>query len=262
MNQSKKLCINQSGFTTDFTICTLVTNLPEYEEMVESFNKAGFTEENSEFFYIDNSNGNAHDGYSGLNKFLNTATGTYIIICHQDILLNFDTVNVLKQRIAELDALDPDWAILGNAGFAGFTEKFYRISDPWGSNTHLGTLPAKVKSLDENFLVIKNEANLALSHNLKGFHLYATDLCTIASILGWNAYVIDFHLYHKSAGNCSESFFNSKMEFINKYSKLIKPFAIRTTCTMMLITGCSFFNRVINKKLFYSIKKRLESLRR
>lgn len=242
----------------EFSICTLVTNISEYQEMADSFKKAGFTEENSEFLYIDNSNGNAYDGYTGLNTFLNTAAGKYIIICHQDILLNFDTLDVLKQRIAEIDGIDPDWAILGNAGYGDFNTKLYRITDPWGENQKKGDLPAKAKSLDENFLLIKNEANLALSHNLKGFHLYATDLCSIASILGWNAYVIDFHLYHKSAGSCNESFFASKKAFIDKYSAIAKPFAIRTTCTMMIITGCGFLNRLLNKKFFYSIKKRLD----
>lgn len=261
MKQSNKLCINQSNKTIDFSICTLVTDLQEYEEMLKSFEMAGFTDENSEFLYIDNSNGNAHDGYSGLNKFLNIASATYIIICHQDILLDFDTIHVLKQRISELDILDSDWAILGNAGFAGFTEKFYRNSDPWGSNIHIGELPAKVKSLDENFLLIKNEANLSLSHDLKGFHMYATDLCTIAHFLGWNVYVIDFHLYHKSAGNCNTSFAQARQAFINKYTKILSPLSIRTTCTMMIITSSPKLNWLLNRKIVYSFKKRLENIK-
>lgn len=255
-------CINIADFTINFSICTLVTNVSEYQEMADSFKNAGFDDKNSEFLYIDNSNGNTYDGYSGLNKFLNTATGKYIILCHQDILLNFDNLEVLNQRIAEMDKIDPNWAILGNAGYGDFNTKLYRITDPWGENQKMGDLPAKAKSLDENFLVIKNEANLSLSHNLQGFHLYATDLCIIASILGWNTYVIDFHLYHKSSGSCNESFFTSKKAFIDKYSRIVKPFAIRTTCTMTIITGCDFLNQLFNRKLFYSIKKRLDFLSR
>lgn len=252
--------INELKALKVFSICTLVTNFSEYLEMIDSFKNANFNDENSEFFYIDNSQGNNDDGYTGLNKFLNLATGTYIIICHQDILLKFDHIAILSQRINEMDHFDPNWAILGNAGFNNFTEKHYRISDPWGENTHIGKLPAKVKSLDENFLLIKNEANLALSHDLNGFHMYGTDLCTIASFLGWNAYVIDFHLYHKSGGNCNESFAIAKQSFIDKYAKLIKTLYIRTTCTPMIITSNRFYNRFLNRKFFYSIRKRIENI--
>lgn len=250
--------LTQTTLLYEFSVCTLVTNLQEYQAMVDSFKNAGFNEQNTEFIYIDNSEGNAYDGYSGLNRFLNTADGKYIIICHQDILLNFDNIDTLRQRITEMDTIDPAWAILGNAGYGDFNTKLYRITDPWGENQKVGKLPAKAKSLDENFLLVKNEANLALSRNLKGFHLYATDLCTVAAILGWNAYVVDFHLYHKSAGSCSESFFAAKQAFIEKYSHHSKPFAIRTTCTMMIITSYSFLNSFLNKKFFYSIKKRLD----
>lgn len=242
-----------------FSICSLVTDLDEYSEMINSFKDAGFNDDNSEFFYINNCNGNSDDGFSGLNKFLNLATGTYIIICHQDILLKFDNIEILNQRIVEMNTLDSNWAILGNAGFNEFTKKYYRISDPWGNDTRIGQLPAKVKSLDENFLLIKNEANLSLSHNLIGFHMYGTDLCAIASILGWNAYVIDFHIYHKSGGSCNETFTLAKQSFIDKYSKLLSTLYIRTTCTPMIITSNPFLNRLLNRKIIYSIRKRIEN---
>lgn len=248
----------ENSYIYSFSVATLVTNFLEYQEMVNSFRDAGFDESNSEFIYIDNSNENIEDGYSGINKFLNRAQGKYIIICHQDVLLKYDDVEVLKACLIELDNLDSEWAIAGNAGFASFTQKFYRISDPHGENTQIGKLPANVKSLDENFLVVKNEANLCLSNNLKGFHLYATDLITIAKILGWNAYVIDFHLYHKSGGKCDENFMQTKKDFIQKYSQLMKPLYIQTTCTSMIITSSCFFNMVLNQKLFYSIRKKIE----
>jgi len=253
--------INQFKTVKNYSICTLVTNFTEYKEMVDSFKKSGFSDENSEFFYVDNSEGNSDDGFGGINKFLNLSTGRYIIVAHQDVLLQYDNVDTLEARIREMDELDPSWAILGNAGFRGFREKFYRISDPWGENTSIGSFPAKVKTLDENFLVIKNEANLTLSRDLNGFHMYGADLCTIASILGWSAYVIDFHLYHKSGGNCNESFKDAREAFIDKYTKVLSPLALRTTCTTMIITPHSWLNRLLNRKIFYSLKKRFETLK-
>ena len=63
----------------------------------------------------------------------------------------------------------------------------------WNEPTCWGELPAKVHTLDENFIVVRRAANLSLSHDLDGFHLYGTDLCLIADVLGGNRYVIDFH---------------------------------------------------------------------
>lgn len=248
------------NYIYSFSICTLVTNFIEYEEMVNSFKEAGFSEENSEFIYVDNSKANTEDGYSGVNKFLNIAQGKYIIICHQDVLLRYDDIEVLKACLIELDKLDSAWAIAGNAGFANFSQRFYRISDPHGMDTKIGRLPAMVHSLDENFLVVKNEANLALSRNLKGFHLYATDLITIANFLGWNAYVINFHLYHKSAGKCDPNFIQAKKDYIQKYSNLMKTLYIRTTCASMIITDNYFKNIILNRKFFYSIRRKIEKI--
>ena len=56
--------------------------------MLQSFFSQGFDEEICEFIYIDNSTQNTFEAYAGLNRFLREAKGKYIIICHQDILLN------------------------------------------------------------------------------------------------------------------------------------------------------------------------------
>ncbi|KIM10088.1 MAG: hypothetical protein KU37_11955 [Sulfuricurvum sp. PC08-66] len=239
-----------------FSVCTLVTHHDEYAQMVESFERAGFSQAQTQFLSIDNSKGNIHDGYSGLNRFLGSAQGQYIIVCHQDIELRFDDRATLLARIEELERLDPHWAVAGNAGYGEFNTKLYCISDPWGENQRHGALPARTKTLDENFVLVKNEANLALSHDLRGFHLYATDLCNVAHFLGWHAYVIDFHLYHKSGGSCNEDFRTSKRAFMDKYSRTLHSMSLRTPCAIMFITSSRVWNRIINNNLFYSLRKR------
>jgi hypothetical protein len=187
----------------DYSICTLVNNHREYNQMVCSFRKKGFIEPRCEFLYIDNSRKNEHDGFSGLNLFLRAAKGKHIIICHQDIELINDDIDKLDDRLSELDKIDQKWAVAGNAGGkykSNLGELAIRITDPHGADVSRGPFPSRVTSLDENFILVKAGANLALSGNLSGFHLYATDLCIIASILGYNTYVIDFHLNHKSPG--------------------------------------------------------------
>ena len=243
-----------------FSICTLVTDKEEYSQMLDSFENAGFNSENSEFLYIDNSSSNKYDGYSGVNKFLNKSTGKYIILCHQDILLKFDNIATLNQKIEEMDKVDEDWAILANAGFQDFNNVALRITNPWGEDRKIGDLPSKVHSVDENFILVKNEANLALSNNIGGFHLYGTDLVTIANILGYTAYVIDFHLYHKSGGNANLSFYDNKKRFITKYQEALAPKFIRTPVTPIFLSSSKFLNSLLNRKLGYSLRKRWDKI--
>lgn len=81
----------QAGFLTDHTpiradqrwrdecirysICTIVTRLNEYAEMLASFRAGGFKDPDCELLYLDNTHGNVFDAYSGK------------ILCHQDIVL-------------------------------------------------------------------------------------------------------------------------------------------------------------------------------
>jgi hypothetical protein len=239
-----------------FSICTLVTRKNEYQEMLETFYKKGFTDENCEFLYIDNSAVNKADGYSGLNKFLAQSKGKYTIVCHQDIRLEFDDIDRLKECIEEIDELDQNWAVLGNAGAScDFSMRSIRITDPHGSDKSTSEFPAKVDSLDENFLVIKNGLNIGLSRDLSGFHFYGTDLCLQSSLRGYNSYVINFHLHHLSPGNIDNYFNSCKKDLIKKYEYALRPRFVQTSCTYMHISGFSTLNAFLNNKLIFRLKR-------
>jgi hypothetical protein len=235
-------------FTFKYSICTLVTKKDEYNEMVDSFIKAGFEESFCEYIYIDNSQKNKYEAFQGINRFLSIAKGQYIIICHQDILINHDRIDTLERCIEEINKQDPDWAILGNAGGVDYKKNVYKVGHPSGTIHEVGSLPMRVRSLDENFLLLKNEANLALSHNLSGYHLYGTDLCLIAHVIGYHAYVIDFLITHKSHGNADQSFYELKGKFLKKYRSAFKGLFIRTTITRFFISGSGFKSFLYNTK--------------
>ncbi len=59
-----------------------------------------------------------------------------------------------------------------------------------------------------------------------------TDLCLLASITGYSAYVIDFHLFRKSAGTCETNFYAVTQERINSYRKnyLLKYYVHLVQC--------------------------------
>lgn len=232
-----------------FSICSLVTDLGEYAEMVESFRERGFGGPDCEFLYLDNSESNTFDAFAGYNLFLARASGDYLILCHQDILLLEQGRPELERRLAELDALDPAWALCGNAGGVDGGRLAIRITDPHGADQSTGTFPARADALDENFIVARRDSNLALSHDLSGFHLYGTDLCIVADMLGRTAYVIDFHLRHKSAGKTDAGFYAARRAAIAKYRRAFRTRWIRTTCTAFLVSGTPLLGRVLSTRL-------------
>jgi hypothetical protein len=240
--------INSKKYDFDFSIFTLVNDSIQYNEFLESCDTAGFTNKNTEFCYLNNKENNLHDGFTGLNKAIHIAKGRYIILAHQDIRLNFDGIEVLKKRIAEMENKDPHWGILGNAG-GNFDlgEKFIRISDPNNKNLSFGTFPAVVNSLDENFLVLKSSSLLAFSNDMQGFHFYGTDICQQAIFRGFSCYVIDFHILHLSSGNKNENYFESKQRFINNYQRKLSARFLRTTTTRLYLSGSRFLNFLFNK---------------
>lgn len=232
-----------------FSICTLVTDPGEYSEMVQSFRERGFAGADCEFLYLDNSASNAFDAFTGYNLFLMRASGDYLILCHQDVLLLDQGRSALDQRLAELDSLDPAWALCGNAGGVAGGKLAVRITDPHGADQAVGTFPARALALDENFIVARRDANLALSHDLSGFHLYGADLCILADIGGRTAYVIDFHLRHKSAGNTDAGFYAARRAAIAKYRRAFRTRWIGTTCTTFLVSGLPVMGRALSTRL-------------
>ncbi|KUO55574.1 MAG: hypothetical protein APF80_05440 [Alphaproteobacteria bacterium BRH_c36] len=223
-----------------YTIATLVNDTGQYDSMRASFAAGGFTPLDCEYLFVDNTGCKQTCAYDGLNRALLAARGRHVILCHQDIRLlpGGDSRQELDARLTQLLGQDPDWAVAGNAGGLAPGRLSVRISDPHGRDQRVGDFPVRVASLDENFVVVRRSANLAFSRNLAGFHFYATDLCLVADVLGWNTYVIDFHIEHLSPGTAgSRDFEARKEEFRAKWSKALRPRWIQTTCALLRLDG-------------------------
>jgi hypothetical protein len=241
-----KKITNQSSSTIKYSVCTLVSRHTEYQEMYESFLKAGFDNTNTEYLYIDNAEKNEFEAFGGLNRFLLEAKGEYIILCHQDILLIQDNRQTLENCIAELDRLDPNWALLSNAGASYLKHVVLNVTELDGQTHKFGLFPTKVNSVDESFMLVKRSANLALSNDLSGFHLYGTDICILAEMLGYNSYVVNFNILHKSKGNVDQSFHHIKANLIRKYSMLFKAKYYQTTNTEFYLSNSSWLNKLMD----------------
>ncbi|GAL83820.1 hypothetical protein MYP_1048 [Sporocytophaga myxococcoides] len=244
-----------------FTVGTLVTNKQEYQVMLDSFARAGFNGSNTEFLFCDNSSSNRFDAYSGYNEILSKARGQYIILCHQDIELNYDNISILEERICAVELLDKNWAVLGNAGGLHLKMVFERVTYP-DKEIIRGPFPSKVNTLDENFLLINARSRISFSVDLKGYHFYGTDICLIAQAMGYSCWVIDFNLLHKSSGNMNEDFFEKRTAFIEKYAKAYRWRYLRTTCTTFYIASNVVVAKMISTSFFKFLFKLPLKIRR
>lgn len=242
-----------------YTVGTLVTKPDDYDAMVATFQERGFTPDKAEFLYIDNTGAKQTCAFRGLNAILNAARGRRVILCHQDVRLIGDGRSHLDSCLADLDHIDPAWALAGNAGAVATGQLAIRITDPHGTNRSVGQLPARVMSLDENFIVVRAKARLGFSNDLTGFHLYGPDICLNADVMGWHSYVINFHLAHLSAGNKDTSFAKMEQAFQQKWSQAFAPRWMQTTCTLMRLTGDAVgqFASRLTTKPYEKIARRL-----
>lgn len=243
--EAKKITIKEN-FQYKYSICTLVTNLSEYACMLDSFRNAGFNESDCEFLYSDNSKKNEFEAFSGINRFLREAKGEFVIICHQDVLTTIDDRKKLEEQIRKVTRMDPNWAVLGNAGVNNLYNTSMVITHANKKCYRSGTLPSRVLSLDENFLLVKASSNLAVAGDLKGFHMYGTDICLVAECLGYSAYAIDFHLIHNGRGLVDDSFHRLTERLIRKYSSFFSGRYIKTTITSFYISSNQWMNSFMN----------------
>jgi hypothetical protein len=237
-----------------YSICTLVSDATTYHQMKTSFENNLFNSNNSEFLIVDNIDKNNMDAYEAITYFLKKAQGQFIIICHQDITV-LEPETKLQEILNNMQEAYPHWAILGNAGAKHIKGVVKHITNPNGSIDKIETDAVEVKSLDENFLIIKNQAQLCISNNMKGFHFYGTDLCIQANLKGYSCFVISFMLQHHSNGNFNSSFFKAKNEFISNYTNKIKPQFIETTCARLFLGGNKLQSICGNTKIVFFVIK-------
>jgi hypothetical protein len=220
-----------------FSICTMVNDWVEYEAHQQSWLKMGFGGKDCEFLVSDNSASNKLDGFQSSRLFLNEARGQYIIMAHSDSNPGVTKDKLLK-LLRNLEACDPKWAIVGNAGVDQLGQgilahglQMPRVSGEKGAKRF-----QLVHALDENILIVKAEARLSLSYDLGGFHLYGLDLCDVARRLGRTCYVAPMRWYHGSHGTLNTVFYQKVSEFESKMRNYRRPKLWATNCTFLTVS--------------------------
>jgi hypothetical protein len=227
-----------------FSVCSLVADQTKYDRLLASFARLGFTPENTEFLAADNRNGNVFDGYTWTKTLLAHARGRYVIFCHDDVELIEDGYDALLGWTDWLDRHDPSWLLAGVAGGiykpGGFKHRqlALHISDINGADRRRGTVPGRVETLDECFILMRRTRPVISSYDLNGFHYYGPDICLQAELLGGSSYAIDFHLWHHGQGQKGRPFRQLRRRFAGKYQHFF-PGRILNCTTGPVILGAA-----------------------
>jgi hypothetical protein len=141
---------------------------------------------------------NPQSAPKGLNRGLDTTVAGLVIFVHQDVYLPAGWTDLLLARLAEIEALDANWALVGafgvDMGALG-----------WGPvwSTSLGsivgqvcTVPVPAQSFDELLIVLRRASGVRFDEALPGFHLYGTDIVQSAQKAGFGAWVASLPLIH------------------------------------------------------------------
>jgi hypothetical protein len=179
-----------------FSICCIARDESLYRRMKKSFDINGFS--GDEWFTFDNTSENRFEPYGVVNAVLRQASGEAVIFVHDDVALieGGDDRRKLEQVLRSLEGQDDHWAVASNAG-VGKSGIRMRVSSPHHTDWHANEeYPYRVDAVDEHFLVVRRDANIGVSHDMDGFHMWAADLCMHARLMGCSSYVVDFHVWH------------------------------------------------------------------
>ena len=231
--------------TDAIPIITFVNDADAYADMCRSFRSAGFDAERTSFVALRSGDADESEPYSAISSFIANVSAPYFILCHQDVRPDQGhRVDDFIHAIEEVGRRDPLWAIAGTAGGRRSLTVVRCITDPTGGSTS-HALPARVHSLDENFLVIRTRTGVRCSPGLAGFHFYGPDLCLNALEVGRRSYVIDFHLRHLSAGRRDQGYYTARERFLQRWRRDFRACYVRTTLEVLFLSRWPLLRRVL-----------------
>lgn len=133
---------------------------------------------------------NAPSAAAAYNRALDATDAEVVIFAHHDVYLPPGWDRLLAARLAEVEALDPDWALYGTFGVALDAA---HIGPVWSSS--LGQIvgrvplaPVEVQSFDELLIILRRSSGLRFDEDLAGWHFYGTDIVTQARARGLRAW--------------------------------------------------------------------------
>lgn len=141
---------------------------------------------------------NAPSAANAYNQGLDQTREEIVVFLHHDVYLPQGWDALLRARVDEVAALDPDWALIGAYGVDDTGRGYGPV---WSSSLgqivgYVALTPRDVQSFDELLIVMRRSAGLRFDEGLPGWHLYGTDIVTEARAKGLRAYAAALPLVH------------------------------------------------------------------
>jgi hypothetical protein len=142
-----------------------------------------------------------YDAPRALNAGIKKCNSNVIVLCHQDVLYYEYWVEMLFDRIKEIERKDKKWGVLGTAGIDfkdNVTGAVYMIDGKlqWSATVSEKVYP--VQTVDEHCMIIRKDSGLTFDERLGNWHFYGGDICLNALDRGMINYGILCPLVHNT----------------------------------------------------------------
>lgn len=201
---------------------TCVNNMTQYRNYVVGSLFKNATDRPYETICIPNFS-NPHSAAEALNMGINRARANIVVLCHQDVLFYENWIDMLFERIQEVEQRTKKWGVLGTAGISRRDDTagvVYNMKGrlQWQASKRARVYP--VQTVDEHCMIIKKNSSLRFDPvTFDGFHFYGPDICLSSLSKGFMNFGILCPLVHDSA---SGSLISGKREFMRLLNALAK----------------------------------------
>lgn len=206
----------------ELSFVTCVNNMTQYRNYIVGSLFKNTTERIYETIPVLNF-GNPHSAAAALNIGINKARGNIVVLCHQDVVFYEQWVDMLFERIEEVETRTKKWGVLGTAGISKRDDTVGVVHNMKGRLQWSATKRARVypvQTVDEHCMIIKKNTGLRFDPVIfDGFHFYGPDICLNALSKGFMNFGILCPLVHDSG---SGSLISGKKEFMRLLNALAK----------------------------------------
>jgi GT2 family glycosyltransferase len=239
-------------YKIDVSFVTCVNNLQQYRNYVVGSLFKNDTQKTYEIIPVLNF-GNPYSAAEALNIGLDKARGNIVVFCHQDVIYYETWIDMMYERIAEIEAGNHNWGVIGTAGI---TKRDDTVGVVHGIKGSLQWQPNKrarvyeVQTVDEHCMIIKRNSGLRFDPvTFNGFHFYGPDLCLNSLSKGLKNFGILCPLVHDSSSGSLASGKREFMRLLNALAKKWRPkFShIRTPTSVIRKRSIRTFVRFKNK---------------
>jgi Glycosyltransferase like family len=189
------------------------------------------------------------------NDAIDESVNDLIVFCHQDMFFPSQWMSQLEDALECLKVRDPNWGVLGCCGITADGEYRGYVYSSGVEIIGAPSEPAEIQTLDEIVLIFRKSSTLRFDQELPHFHLYGTDICLRAAMLGMKNYAISALCIHNTyqAFDLPKEFFEC-CRHIRRVWKDRLP--VQTTCVRITRSSIPLYLRRLKQAYFKYVRRK------